>query len=111
MNKTDIYEFLKNDPFYKNLKVDDMEILEFFKKNYTPWTFELFSDKNKIHETWFPNKDRNSITGDYFGLYPSLPMWPNEFFSIDGRIISEEELNFNKNYPGTGASLFVYNKK
>ena len=110
MNKIEILEHLKTDPWRKNMRVDGMSLYEYALNNYKPWTFKLVSDKNEIDKTWFPGHNRSIVSGDYFGLYPSLPLWPNEFFSIDGQLIEESNIKFMQNFCGTGASLFVYSK-
>jgi hypothetical protein len=110
MKKEQIIEELKNRGVGIYISGECISMYEYAKQNYKPWTFNLTSNKEKIDKFYFPDKDRSRISGDYFGIYPSLPLWENEFFSADGQLIEESELRISEVFGGTGWALISYNK-
>jgi len=83
---------------------------KYIDEHYKPWDLKLTSNKEDIHISWFRNRDRN-ISGDFFGLIPSLRKWDFEHFTVDGRKVNYDELELIDSHPGTGAGLLIYNKK
>jgi hypothetical protein len=108
-NKEEAIEYIKQ--YEYTLKIDEMPLQQYVLNNYKPWFLKITDDKTEIHKSCFPDQNRDSVTGEFFGLYPSLPPYPPEGLKYNGIDYSYDEFDIIENFPGTGGSLITFNKK
>jgi hypothetical protein len=64
---------------------EPMSLMDYTLAYYKPWYLDITCDKTAIHESWFPHKDRNTVSGEYFGVGPSLSSWPYDGYILSGQ--------------------------
>lgn len=87
---------------------DGTPFVDWTLRNYKPWYLELTMDKSEIPTGL--QSDPCVISGEYFGRYPSMPIGPNDGYSVNGEKLPYESFRLVKTFPGTGSSLCVFEK-
>jgi hypothetical protein len=93
---------------YDNMTVNGMPHAEYKRLHYKPWHLELTPNRGSIHASWFPGRNRDVVSGSYFAVYPSMPLWENEGFLLSGKQYPSDAFRLVDACHGTGGGLVCY---